>query len=163
ALLPHGGQPLGIDRTVGDVVHGPDFAGREALMLAAFGHPPASHRVLCRARSTPRTSRLLRDLAQDRRLARLGPGVRRDAHSPRLPTGVIGVALNRLAFSPDTVRGEARKGSVLLEVAMPSLLTTTHSAKEAPMGRVVIGMDPHKRSATIEVLDEHERVLAGRY
>jgi transposase len=31
-------------------------------------------------------------------------------------------------------------------------------------GRVVIGMDPHKRSATIEVIDEHERVLAqGRY
>jgi transposase len=31
-------------------------------------------------------------------------------------------------------------------------------------GRVVIGMDPHKRSATIEVLDERERVLAtGRF
>jgi hypothetical protein len=32
------------------------------------------------------------------------------------------------------------------------------------MGRVVIGMDPHKCSSTIEVLDEHEQVLAvGRY
>jgi transposase len=32
------------------------------------------------------------------------------------------------------------------------------------MGRVVIGMDPHKRSATIEVIDEREQVLAkGRY
>ncbi len=32
------------------------------------------------------------------------------------------------------------------------------------MGRVVIGMDPHKRSATIEVRDERERVLAtGRF
>jgi transposase len=32
------------------------------------------------------------------------------------------------------------------------------------MGRVIIGMDPHKRSATIEVLDERENVLAvGRY
>jgi transposase len=32
------------------------------------------------------------------------------------------------------------------------------------MGRVVIGMDPHKRSATIEVIDDRERVLAqGRY
>jgi transposase len=31
-------------------------------------------------------------------------------------------------------------------------------------GRVVIGMDPHKRSATIEVIDERERVVAqGRY
>ncbi|RKS75735.1 transposase, partial [Motilibacter peucedani] len=32
------------------------------------------------------------------------------------------------------------------------------------MGAVIIGMDPHKRSATIEVLDERERVLAtGRF
>jgi transposase len=32
------------------------------------------------------------------------------------------------------------------------------------MGCVVIGMDPHKRSATIEVIDEREQVLAqGRY
>jgi transposase len=32
------------------------------------------------------------------------------------------------------------------------------------MGRVVIGMDPHKRSATIEVLDEAEQpVMAGRF
>jgi transposase len=31
-------------------------------------------------------------------------------------------------------------------------------------GRVVIGMDPHKRSATIEIIDERERVLTqGRY
>ncbi len=32
------------------------------------------------------------------------------------------------------------------------------------MGGVVIGVDPHKRSATIEVLDEREKVLAtGRF
>jgi transposase len=32
------------------------------------------------------------------------------------------------------------------------------------MGRVVIGMDPHKRSATIEVIDEREQVPAkGRF
>ena len=32
------------------------------------------------------------------------------------------------------------------------------------MGRVVIGMDPHKRSATIEIMDEKEQVLAaGRF
>ena len=32
------------------------------------------------------------------------------------------------------------------------------------VGRVVIGMDPHKRSATIEVVDERERVLGqGRF
>ena len=32
------------------------------------------------------------------------------------------------------------------------------------MGRVVIGMHPHKRSATIKVLDEAEQpLLAGRF
>ena len=32
------------------------------------------------------------------------------------------------------------------------------------MRQVIIGVDPHKLSATIEVLDEHERVLCkGRY
>ena len=32
------------------------------------------------------------------------------------------------------------------------------------MGAVVIGMDPHKRSATIEVIDQTENVLAqGRF
>ena len=29
------------------------------------------------------------------------------------------------------------------------------------MGRVFIGMDPHKLSASIEVLDDRERVLGG--
>ena len=32
------------------------------------------------------------------------------------------------------------------------------------MGYVVIGMDPHKRSATIEIIDERQQVLsAGRF
>ncbi|MDG6110074.1 hypothetical protein [Dactylosporangium aurantiacum] len=32
------------------------------------------------------------------------------------------------------------------------------------MARVVIGMDPHKRSATIEIINGRERVLAqGRF
>jgi len=57
----------------------------------------------------------------------------------------------------------AQKGFVLLEVAVPSLLTTSFQAREAPV-TVIIGMDPHKRSATIEVLNERAQVLAsGRY
>ena len=33
-----------------------------------------------------------------------------------------------------------------------------------PIGRVVIGVDPHKLSATIEALDQHETKLgAGRF
>jgi hypothetical protein len=32
------------------------------------------------------------------------------------------------------------------------------------MGQVIIGMDPHKRSATIEVINDREKVLAqGRF
>ena len=40
----------------------------------------------------------------------------------RLHTGVIGVALTWPAVSPGAARGEAQKGFVLLEVAVPSLL-----------------------------------------
>ena len=29
------------------------------------------------------------------------------------------------------------------------------------MGTVIIGMDPHKSSATIEVVDQQERLLGG--
>jgi transposase len=32
---------------------------------------------------------------------------------------------------------------------------------EALVGQVIIGMDPHKRSATIEIIDSRETVLAG--
>ncbi|GLL07544.1 IS110 family transposase [Dactylosporangium matsuzakiense] len=32
------------------------------------------------------------------------------------------------------------------------------------MGRVIIGMDPHKRSATIEIINEREKILGqGRF
>jgi hypothetical protein len=37
-------------------------------------------------------------------------------------------------------------------------------SEEVDVGSVIIGMDPHKRSATIEVIDERENVLAqGRF
>ncbi len=68
--------------------------------------------------------RLFGDFTQDRCPARLGLGARRDAPTLRLPTGVIGVALSWPAVSSGTARGEAQKGFVLLEVAVPSLLTT---------------------------------------
>jgi len=66
------------------------------------------------------SSRLLRSLVQDRCPARLGPGARRDALTLRLPTGGIGVAQLWHAVSSGTVRGEAGKGFVALEVAVPS-------------------------------------------
>jgi len=65
--------------------------------------------------------------------------------------------------SPGTVRGEARKGFAQLEVAVSSSPEIRLETREEPMG-VIIGMDPHKRSATIEVIDEQAAVLAaGRY
>src|SRR6266498_4515273 len=98
--------------------------------------------------------RLLRDFLQDRCPARLGPGARRDAPTLRLPTGVIGVALSWPAVSPGTARGEAGKGFVLLEVAVPSLLTTHRVPARGGADDGDHRMDPHKRSATIEVVDE---------
>ena len=66
-------------------------------------------------------------------------------------------------ISPGTVRGEARKGFAQLEVAVPSQPESHLESREESVG-VIIGMDPHKRSATIEVIDEQARVLAaGRY
>src|SRR6201990_2424514 len=66
---------------------------------------------------------------------------------------------------PATARGVAQEGSDQLKVALPSLPIVHHLPGGCQrMGRVVIGMDPHKRSATIEVIDDRERVLGqGRY
>jgi Transposase len=62
-------------------------------------------------------------------------------------------------------RGEAQEGFVLLEVAVPSRLdTVVGSSDRRGMSAVVIGMDPHKRSATIEVMAGDERILGrGRF
>ena len=65
--------------------------------------------------------------------------------------------------SSGTAQGEAGKGFALLEVAVPSLLTITVQGEEEPMG-VIIGVDPHKCSATIEVVDERGMELSrGRF
>jgi transposase len=38
------------------------------------------------------------------------------------------------------------------------------SSEEVEMGRVIVGVDPHKKSVTIEAVDEHGTVLAtGRF
>jgi hypothetical protein len=103
-----------------------------------------------RSRQRPKPHlRLLRDLAQDRCPARLGPGARRDAPTLRLPTGVIGVALSWPAVSPGTAQGEAGKGFVLLEVAVPSLLTT-------PSGSAKGGADERDhRDGPAQALSHH--------
>jgi hypothetical protein len=62
-------------------------------------------------------------------------------------------------------QGEAQEGSAQLEVALPFLLDIYRArAGRHEVTRVVIGMDPHKRSVTIEVMAPDESVLdGGRY
>ena len=59
-------------------------------------------------------------------------------------------------------RGVAEEGSALLETALPVLADTTSrvEVRRMVMGRVVIGMDPHKRSVTIEARDTREVLRA---
>ena len=64
--------------------------------------------------------------------------------------------------------GEAQEGIALLLEAVPSCLHQVVSRQEERMNdssdRVVVGMDPHKRSATIEVMGPAEQVLGrGRF
>jgi transposase len=66
-------------------------------------------------------------------------------------------------ISPGTVRGEARKGFAQFEVAVPSSPEISPYDEEETGGRDHRD-GSHKRSATIEVIDEQARVLAaGRY
>jgi transposase len=63
-------------------------------------------------------------------------------------------------------RERLKRGLPRLEVAVPSLApyVTCGIRREGVMSAVVIGMDPHKRSATIEVMGSDEAVLGtGRY
>ena len=62
-------------------------------------------------------------------------------------------------------RGEAQEGFARLEVAVPSRLDNWIEHREDALTvtseRVVIGMDPHKRSATIEVMAGDETIIGG--
>jgi hypothetical protein len=65
-----------------------EHPARGHLLRSGWVSPAGSQRPTL-GTSELHSSRLLRDLAQDRRLARLGPGARRDAPTLRLPSGVI--------------------------------------------------------------------------
>lgn len=62
---------------------------------------------------------------------------------------------------PPTGVGEAQQGIALLEVAVPSDSTHIELEENIMEERVVIGMDPHERSVTIEVMGAAEQVLHG--
>ena len=60
----------------------------------------------------------------------------------------------------------AQEGTALLVVALPTSpsLSVRAQAGAAAWSRSIIGVDPHKLSATIEVVDDHERLLgSGRF
>src|SRR3954447_7932990 len=83
----------------------------------------------------------------------------------RLPTRRWVVAHLRFAFPPVTVPACGSRGvcPALSSSAHPAI-TTGHSGKVELMKKVFIGVDPHKLSATIEVVDDRETVLAtGRF
>jgi len=85
--------------------------------------------------------------------------------SSRLPTSVTGVALFRFAArrAPLPVRGSRGDCPALSSNARPAS-TDNDDGRAKLMAKVFIGVDPHKLSATIEVVDGHETVLAtGRF
>ena len=82
----------------------------------------------------------------------------------RLPTCVIGVTQQWLAPHRSPCREWLKRGLPKLEVAVPSRTDLTRRYGKDVLVTVIIGMDPHKRSATIEVIDPTGTVLAtGRY
>jgi hypothetical protein len=58
----------------------------------------------------------------------------------------------------------AQEGTARLVVAVPVLAGTGSSEEVVGMSRVIVGVDPHKKSVTIEAVDGHATVLAtGRF
>jgi hypothetical protein len=105
--------------------------------------------------------RLLADLPWDRCPARLGPGARSVAVISAACAGRV-VLIWPARAGCRSERGEAQEGFALLEVAVPSWLEDRHrSEQEDWMGQVVIGMDPDKRSAAIEIMAADEGVAGG--
>src|SRR5215207_3423690 len=91
--------------------------------------------------------------------------------SHRLPTLVVWLSLGLRGPGVARRAGEAREGFAKLEAAVPSSLDIPGGASSGGrMGsvqagqdadRVVVGMDPHERSVTIEVMAGDETILGA--
>src|SRR6266540_4493367 len=141
--------------------------GRRRLraMLTAGGSGRNGHRRPDACLARPPDSRLLNTGAT----AGAGPGSVEvlDGTLPSRPT-MIGWCGSSMACGlvGHRWRGVAQEGSALLEEALPSspMNPTVLVDGGSTVGKVIIGTDPHKRSATIEVRDEREILLAtGRF
>src|SRR6266542_3540823 len=139
---------------------------RPRAMLTAGGSGRNGHRRPDACLARPPDSRLLNTGAT----AGAGPGsveVLDGTLPSRLPT-MIGWCGSSMACGlvGHRWRGVAQEGSALLEEALPSspMNPTVLVDGGSTVGKVIIGTDPHKRSATIEVRDEREILLAtGRF
>src|SRR4029453_9657380 len=79
---------------------------------------------------------------------------------------VMGVALFRSAYPPSAVSRCGSRGDCPARSSNAPLAITIGSreGRVRCMAKVFIGVDPHKLSATIEVVDHRERILAtGRF
>jgi hypothetical protein len=94
---------------------------------------------------------------QDRRSARLGPGVRRDALHAAGHRDCSGVALLRFCVPSFAVSRRGSRGNCLARNSNARLaIQPVHMGGVRAVGKVFIGVDPHKLSATIVIVDGHE-------
>ena len=82
--------------------------------------------------------------------------------SLRLPTRCLGVALFRFASVGRRAEAWLQRGLPSSQQQCPPRRPYRFEARQGVMAKVFIGVDPHKLSATIEVVDEREKVLGDR-
>ena len=83
--------------------------------------------------------------------------------SIRLPTARL-VWLRVGMCAPATAARRESRGVDLAQVAVPSSRQSCRIGERSGMACFAIGADPHKRSKTIEIINEHEQVLGqGRF
>src|SRR5688572_11193691 len=110
--------------------------------------------------------RLLVSLRVGPDLARLGPGARLVALISAAHAGRVALIWPvRAGRRSRARRGSRRVCHTRSSVALPARQPVVDRAMEDVMSstsdRVVIGMDPHKRSATIEVMSAEETIRGG--
>ena len=77
---------------------------------------------------------------------------------------LVGVALIWHAVLPSAVVRRGSRGVARLEVALPVLADSGLSEEAELMSRVIVGVDPHKKSVTIEAVDQQgKKVATGRF
>ena len=111
--------------------------------------------------SRTRVLRLLESSVQARCLARLGP-VSGGGLASRLPIRV-GCRSLWVRNPKGTVTRRGSKGDCPARAGTAHLAVPigTRTKRETAMREVIIGVDPHKLSATIEVVDRYEKVLGS--